>query len=125
MVPRSHFGMLAARWHRKGRGASMTGGHVDHPNPLSTSGATSRTDHYDPFARGRFPVGVRTIEARDTARNRLFPCEIWYPAAAQHAGQDLAPPTQDVFTDRPGDAPRSQTAVRDAAAQPGSHPLIL
>ena len=32
------------------------------------------TDEYDPFVRGRYPVGVRTIQARDTVRNRLFPC---------------------------------------------------
>jgi len=38
---------------------------------------------YDPFVRGRFPVGVRTIQALDKARGRLFPCEIWYPEAAQ------------------------------------------
>jgi predicted dienelactone hydrolase len=80
---------------------------------------------YDPFARGRFPVGVRTIEARDSARDRLFPCEIWYPAAPQHAGLDLAPATQDSFTDLPAGATRTQTAVRDAAAQPGSFPLVL
>jgi hypothetical protein len=36
----------------------------------------------DPFAAGQDPVGVRTIEARDFARDRVFPCEIWYPAAA-------------------------------------------
>ena len=36
---------------------------------------------YDPFVAGRFPVGVRSIQARDSARDRLFPCEIWYPAA--------------------------------------------
>lgn len=35
---------------------------------------------YDPFAAGPFSVGVRTIEARDRARGRLFPCEIWHPA---------------------------------------------
>ena len=64
----------------------MTGGNANHTNPPSTRGATSRADEYDPFARGRFPVGVRTIQALDTARNRLFPCEIWYPTAAQHAG---------------------------------------
>jgi hypothetical protein len=52
---------------------------------------------YDPFVRGRFAVGVRTIEALDTARGRLFPVEIWYPAAAQHVGEDIAPGTQDVF----------------------------
>jgi len=80
---------------------------------------------YDPFARGRFPVGVRTLQAHDTVRDRLFPCELWYPAAAQHAGQDLAPATQDVFTDRPGAAPRSQMAVRNGAAQPGTYPLLV
>jgi dienelactone hydrolase len=37
---------------------------------------------YDPFVPGRFSVGVRTIQARDPVRNRLFSCEIWYPAAA-------------------------------------------
>ena len=37
---------------------------------------------YDPFVRGRFLVGVRTIQARDMARARLFPCELWYPAVA-------------------------------------------
>lgn len=59
---------------------------------------------YDPFARGRFPVGVRTIEAPDGARGRQFPCEIWYPAATQKTGEDEA---------------------RDAAAVPGTHPLIV
>src|ERR1700687_4858159 len=64
---------------------------------------------YDPFVRGPQPVGVRTIQALDTARDRLFPCEVWYPAAAQHAAQ-AAPP---------------QLAARDAAKQPGSYPLIV
>src|SRR5882757_2856048 len=36
---------------------------------------------YDPFVPGTFPVGVRTIHAQDTVRDRLFPCEIWYPEA--------------------------------------------
>jgi predicted dienelactone hydrolase len=58
---------------------------------------------YDPFLRGRFPVGVRSIEARDAVRDRVFPCEIWYPAA----GQDAAP------------------EIREAAVQPGAWPLIV
>lgn len=41
---------------------------------------------YDPFARGPFPVNVRTMNAHDTARDRLFPCERWTPAG------DDAPP---------------------------------
>jgi dienelactone hydrolase len=87
--------------------------------------AAPRADAYDPFARGRFPVGVRTIQARDRARDRLFPCEIWYPAAARHAGQDLAPETRDVFTAPSGGTPRSQMAVRNGSALPGTYPLIL
>ena len=80
---------------------------------------------YDPFERGRFPVGVRTIEARDAARDRVFTCEVWYPAAASYAGQDIAAGTQDVFA-LPGiPAPRRQAAVREAAAEPGAYPLIV
>ena len=79
---------------------------------------------YDPFLRAGFPVGVRTIETNDLARDRIFPCEIWYPAATKHAGQDLAPETQDTFT-VPHGTKRTQMAVRDAAAQPGNYPLII
>ncbi len=64
---------------------------------------------YDPFVRGRFAAGVRTIEARDAARDRVFPCEVWYPAVAQQAR----------------DASASQTEARDAAAEPGTYPLLV
>jgi dienelactone hydrolase len=80
---------------------------------------------YDPFVRGRFPVGVRTIQARDAARDCRFPCEVWYPAAERHAGQDLAPETQDCFTVPSIGTPRRQTAVRDAAARPDTYPLVI
>jgi len=80
---------------------------------------------YDPFLRGSFPVGVRTIQALDEPRNRSFPCEIWYPAAAPHHGEDLAPGTQDVFTVPPADTPRRQMAVRNAAARSGTYPAIV
>lgn len=80
---------------------------------------------YDPFARGRFPVGVRTFHASDSSRNRRFACEVWYPAAARYAGQDLAPGIQDSFTRPPYNEARAQTAVRDAAAVPGTYPLIV
>jgi pimeloyl-ACP methyl ester carboxylesterase len=92
---------------------------------MMTTKEVLRTDEYDPFVRGRYPVGVRTIQARDTVRKRLFPCEIWYPAAAEHMGQDIAPRTQDVFTVPSGDTPRRQMAVRNAAAEPGTYPLIV
>ena len=80
---------------------------------------------YDPFRKGKFPVGVQTIEARDAGRERLFPCEIWYPAASEHAGQDLDPEKQDVFSVPPGDKSRRQTAVRGAAAEQGAFPLLI
>jgi len=80
---------------------------------------------YDPFLRGRFPVGVRTIDAHDPTRDRAFPCEIWYPAAARHSGQDLTPATQDRFELASRDTPRIQQAVRDADAAPGTYPLIV
>jgi len=80
---------------------------------------------YDPFVRGRFPAGVCTIHALDRVRDRLFPCEIWYPAAAGHAGQDDDPRTQDVFKVPPRDELRSQMAVRNAGAHPGTYPLII
>jgi predicted dienelactone hydrolase len=80
-------------------------------------------DNYDPFARGPYPAGVRTIEAADSARNRVFPCEIWYPAAPECSGRDLAPETQDEFTVPPRPAHR-QMSVRDARARLGTWPLI-
>lgn len=80
-------------------------------------------DNYDPFARGPYPAGVRTIELADTKRNRVFPCEIWYPAAPEYAGRDLAPETQDEFTVPPRRLHR-QMSVRDARTRSGTWPLI-
>lgn len=83
------------------------------------------SETYDPFVRGRFPVGVRTIQAPDAARARLFPCELWYPATVQHTGQDLAPETQDCSTAPPLNTLRRQSAVREAAARAGTYPLVI
>jgi dienelactone hydrolase len=96
-----------------------TGEQVNQTKPESPTGA------YDPFVRGRFPVGVRTIQAFDGARERLFQCEIWYPAAAKYTGQDMAPGTQDLFALPPGDTVRRQAAIRNAAPYPGTYPLII
>jgi predicted dienelactone hydrolase len=68
---------------------------------------------------------VRTIEVRDEVRGRLLPCEIWYPATARYAGQDLAPETQDAFKVPPLVESRSQAAIRNAEVEPGTFPLIL
>ncbi len=80
---------------------------------------------YDPFFRGPFPAGVQTVQSLDAARNRSFPCEVWYPAAAAHQGQDLSPETQDVFTVPQINTPCRQAAVRNAAAHPGAYPAIV
>src|SRR5579871_5519930 len=82
-------------------------------------------NEYDPFLRGPYPAGVRTFQANDTARNRLYPCELWYPAAEQHAGQDLALETQDVFTVPLAGKQRRQMALREAQVRPGAYPLVL
>jgi predicted dienelactone hydrolase len=102
----------------------MTVENAEHTKEDSAQDAP-RTGAYDPFVRGRFPVGVCTVQTLDTARRRPFACEIWYPAAAQHAGQDMAHATQDFFNVPTGDAPHGQTAVRDAAAAAGTYPLII
>lgn len=91
----------------------------------STKTSTPPTKKYNPFVRGQFPVGVRTVQAFDEMRNRLFPCEIWYPATEQYIGQDISPQTQHFFTTYLGSTRQSQMAVRDAVAMTGIYPLIL
>jgi dienelactone hydrolase len=95
--------------------------------PGSGGAGSDRVRHggYDPFDRGRFPVGVVSVQAPDAARDRGFPCEIWYPAADRHAGQDVAAGTRDVFTVPGTGTPRGQAAVRDAEARPGAYPLVV
>jgi dienelactone hydrolase len=66
---------------------------------------------------------VCTFTARDDSRDRVFPCEVWYPAATKYAGQDLTPETQDCFSIRAIE--RRQMAVRDADVQAGYYPLII
>jgi dienelactone hydrolase len=61
---------------------------------------------YDPFEPGPFGVGVRTSEVRDDDRARVFPCEVWYPAATP-------PPPGEPAEDR------------GAPAAAGLHPLII
>jgi dienelactone hydrolase len=80
---------------------------------------------YDPFARGPHPVGVRSAEAPDAARNRSLPVELWYPATDTYAGQDLADATRDRYKLLPILPDSLQDAVRDAAPRAGRFPLVL
>jgi dienelactone hydrolase len=81
---------------------------------------------FDPFSRGRFPVGARTTTWTDSRREgRLLPVEIWYPASEEFRGQDLDPQTRDRYELVPGLPPGTQSARRDATPRAGSFPLII
>ena len=78
---------------------------------------------YDPFARGPYPVGVRTLELADGARaGRALPTEFWYPAADAYAGRDLG---ADTFELLPGFPSFTQDAVRDAVPRAGRPPPLV
>ncbi len=80
---------------------------------------------YDPFARGPFPVGVRTFVLSDRERgDRILPVEAWYPATDAHAGQDVGADSRDHYSLVPGLPAVSQDAARDAAPRPERHPLV-
>jgi len=69
-------------------------------------------DHYDPIEPGPFGVGVRTLEVPDADRSRVFPCELWYPAASR-------PPRET------GGKRAAPAEERDAPAAAGLHPLVI
>jgi dienelactone hydrolase len=80
---------------------------------------------YDPFARGQYPVGVRSQDFEDATRGgRKLPLELWYPAHGRHVGQDLASQSQDRYSIF-GAHSVQQDAVRDAAPAEGSFPLVV
>jgi dienelactone hydrolase len=68
---------------------------------------------YDPFEPGQFGVGVRTLEVSDSDRGRVFPCELWYPAAMLRPAGGSG---------REDDAAAEQ---RGAPAAVGPHPLVI
>lgn len=82
-------------------------------------------DSYDPFSRGRYPVGVRTFDVADAVREQDIPIEVWYPATEPHTGQDLDPATQDDYSLIPGFPATTQDAVRNAEPLADSYPAIV
>jgi predicted dienelactone hydrolase len=80
---------------------------------------------YDPFARGGFPAGVRSLTITDAARQRALPVELWYPADDAARGRDLDAATRDTYELIPGLPSPWQEAVRDAAPAAGRYPLVL
>jgi predicted dienelactone hydrolase len=75
-------------------------------------------DAYDPFLPGPFPVAARTFQALDTERDRSFPLEVWYPAAAD--GTRARPLV--VFSHHSGGNRRSATFL---ATHLGSHGYLV
>ncbi|HEY2775994.1 MAG TPA: dienelactone hydrolase family protein [Candidatus Binatia bacterium] len=82
---------------------------------------------YDPFARGGFPVGVRTVEVTDPNRSRHLPVEVWYPADASLAGKDTCEESMDHYDLLPGFPPLKQACVRDAkpSTNSGRCPIVM
>lgn len=80
---------------------------------------------YDPFQRGPYPAGVCSQVQHDVSRgDRAVELEVWYPAAAEHAGHDTAPAQQDRYSIF-GAGLVAQDAVRDAAPAAGAFPLVV
>lgn len=81
---------------------------------------------YDPFNRGEFPVGVRTIELMNVDGNTsAMTTEIWYPATEAYRGQDLDAATHDRFKIVDVLPEMTQNAVRDAETCDGRRPLVM
>jgi predicted dienelactone hydrolase len=79
---------------------------------------------YEPFVRGRHPVGVRSADLTDVSRDRRLALEVWYPADATYAGRDVAEDGGDRYELLPGLPLVGQDAVRDATPAAGRFPLI-
>jgi dienelactone hydrolase len=80
---------------------------------------------YDPFSRGRRPVGVRTVDIAVPGREQDVPVEVWYPATDSYAGQDMDPATQDTYAFIPGFPASSQEAVRNADPVDEAYPPVV
>lgn len=81
---------------------------------------------YNPFTRGEYPVGVRTIELLDeTGDSQNITIEVWHPAMENYRGKDLDESTKDRFMiiDEWPEAP--QNAVRDAESLQRKNPLLM
>lgn len=79
---------------------------------------------YNPFERGEYPVGVRTIELEgESDGDYTFTTEIWYPAAAEYL--NLIETPIDRFKIADGLPEGAQEAVRDALPADGRRPLVM
>ena len=80
---------------------------------------------YNAFKRGIHPVGTRSFEWTDQARERTLPVDVWYPATSAYQGKDSDEASMDRYQLLPGTPEVTQLAVRDADSQTGRFPLII
>jgi dienelactone hydrolase len=73
----------------------------------------------NPFIKGNYPVGVRTIELAGEANN--YTTEVWYPAADEYRGKEAI----DTFKYVDELPPATQEASRDAKPADGRRPLVM
>ena len=73
---------------------------------------------YNPFIKGNYPVGVRTIDLASKDNN--YATEIWYPAADEYRGVEAL----DSFKYVDELPAATQEAVREADATAGKFPLL-
>lgn len=82
---------------------------------------------YDPFTRGPWAVGVRTIELTDRVTGARTSAEVWYPADARFRGHDQADDSRDRYLIAAHWPELRQDAVRNAtpAVLPSAAPLVM
>ena len=76
---------------------------------------------YDPFIKGDYPVGVRTIDLPGLVSDQIFTTEVWYPAADKYRGQEAIDRFKFV-----AEMPEAfQEARRDAEPADGKRSLVM
>jgi dienelactone hydrolase len=74
---------------------------------------------YNPFTKGNYPVGVRTVELR--GNDNSYTTEVWYPAEEKYSGLEALDTFQFV-NELPA---ATQEATRDADPATGKRPLVM
>ncbi len=74
---------------------------------------------YNPFIKGNYPVGVRTVELE--GKDNTYTTEVWYPAADEYRGTEAIDRFKIV-----DELPKAtQEAIRDARAADSKRPIVM
>ncbi|MEQ1761825.1 MAG: dienelactone hydrolase family protein [Pyrinomonadaceae bacterium] len=74
---------------------------------------------YNPFIKGNYPVGVRTVELE--GKDNTYTTEVWYPAAAEYRATEAI----DKFKIVDELPEATQEAVRNARSADGKRPIVM